>query len=166
MSEYPFNNLHPDATVVRHLEPIVIEKPRAPIHIHSYGGETIFFKGLTEGKLMATKADPRGPNPHFFYLPPRVYDPDTLERAQWIDVTDIARKTAKIHTHITVHKPGAFNRVPFPCHLISVEMEGCGTILMSYLVGSEPKIGLPIEPRFKTQNPTYSILDLYWVERR
>ena len=166
MRTYDFNNLHSDATIVRQLDPIVVEKPRNPIHIHTYGGETRFFKALTEGRLLATKADPNGDSAGTFFLPPRVYDPDTLELAEWIDVTDIAMEKAKIHTHITVHHPGAFNRVPFPCHLISVEIEGCSTIMMSYLLDGEPEIGLPIEPRFNTTNPTYSILDLHWVPKK
>ena len=166
MSQYEFNNGNPGATVVRSLDPIVIEKPRAPIHIHSYGGESPFFRALTKGRLMATKSDPKGDSPGVFYLPPRVYDPDTLALAEWVDVTDVAMKSARIHTHITVHKPGAFNRVPFPCHLISVEMDGCGTIMMSYLKDGDPQIGMAVEPRFNTVKPTFSILDLWWVPKK
>ncbi len=167
--EFEFNNLNPNATVLRRLDPIVIEKPRAPIHIHTYGGETPFFKGLAEGKLMATKCtnkkcDPAGKSGDFF-LPPRVYCPDCLEKMSWVDVTEIARRTAKIHTHITVAHPGAFNRVPMPCELISVEMEGSDTIIMSQLKGAKPEIGMPVEPVFNTSNPTFTILDLAWKPR-
>lgn len=168
--EYEFDNLSHDATVVRSLEPLVIEKPRAPIHIHTYGGETPFFQGLASGKLLATRCvnkqcNPAGKEKQIF-LPPRVYCPDCLEKTEWIDVTDRARKTARVHTHITVAHPGAFNRVPIPCELISVEIEGVSTIIMSQLRGAKPKIGMPIEPVFETEKPTFTILDLAWVPRR
>jgi uncharacterized OB-fold protein len=168
--EYEFDNLNPGATVIRSLEPMVIEKPRAPIHIHTYGGETPFFKGLAEGRLMATRCENKqcegaGADKRYM-LPPRVYCPDCLEKMAWHDITELASKKAKIHTHITVAHPGAFNRVPMPCELISVEIEGVATIIMSQLRGAKPEIGLPIAPVFETRQPTFSILDLAWVQRK
>lgn len=164
---YEFDNINPGATVVRNLDPLVIEKPRAPIHIHTYGAETPFFKGLAEGRLMATKCvnpkcDPAGKEGHIF-LPPRTYCPDCLEKAEWIDVTD---RPAKVHTHITITFPGAFNRVPTPCELISVEIEGVATLPMSVLKGAKPEIGLEVVPRFNTNNPTFTILDLWWEPKK
>ncbi len=148
---------------------MVIEKPRAPTHIHTYGGETPFFKGLTEGKLMATRCsnencDPAGQE-GYFHLPPRVYCPDCLEKMVWEDIVERAARTAKVYTHITVARPGAFNRVPMPCQLISVEIEGVATILMSVLAEGVPEIGLEIEPVFNTTQPTFTILDLSWRPR-
>jgi hypothetical protein len=167
MSKATFNNINPGATIVRQLDPIVIEKPRAPIHVHTYGGETPFFKGLTEGRLMATKCVNPGcevaGKEGSYFLPPRVYCPDCLEKMQWEDITELAKKSAKIHTHITVDRPGAFNRLPMPCQLISVEIEGVCTALMSVLAKGTPDIGVRIEPRFNTSNPTFTILDLSWV---
>ncbi len=167
--QWTFDNMHPDATVLRQISPaIVIEKPRAAIHYHTYGFESKFFQGLTEGKLYATVCRnkghgcPAGDSGEYF-LPPRAYCPDCLEPMEWVEIKN---PKAKIHTHITVKYPGAFNRLPQPCHLISVEIEGVTTIMMSYLVGAEPEIGMEIEPRFKTDNPTYTILDLYWVPKK
>ncbi len=165
---YEFNN--PQSTVLRCLDPIVVEKPRDLIHIHTYGGETPFFKGLTKGQLMATKClnkdcDPAG-KAGYYFLPPRVYCPDCLEKMEWEEITDLARESAKVHTHITVPCPGAFNRVPMPCQLISVEIEGVCTFLMSVLRDAEPEIGLEIEPVFETANPTFTILDLAWKPKK
>lgn len=167
--DFEFDNLNPNATVLRSLDPLVLEKPRAPIHVHTYGGETPFFKGLTEGRLLATRCTNRGCDPAGqdgrAFLPPRVACPDCLERTEWVDVTEQARQTARIHTHITVLHPGAFNRVPMPCELISVEIEGVCTLIMSQLRGGKPSIGLPIEPVFETSRPTFTILDLAWKPR-
>ncbi len=167
--DFDFNNLNPNATVLRSLDPIILEKPRAPIHIHTYGGETPFFKGLSKGRLMATKClnskcDPSGKE-GYFHLPPRIYCPDCLEKMKWEDITELASRTATIHTHMTVERPGAFNRVPMPCELISVEIEGVATVIMSRLVGAKPVIGMPVEPIFETSRPTFTILDLAWKPR-
>ncbi len=166
---YDFNNLNPSATVIRRLDPLVIEKPRAPIHIHTYGGETRFFKGLAEGRLWGTYCDNLDCDPSgreaYIHLPPRIYCPDCLEKMEWQDITDVARETARIHTHITVLNPGAFNRVAIPCQLVSIEIEGVATVLMSQLMGAEPEIGMPVEPVFNTSNPTFTILDLAWKPR-
>jgi uncharacterized protein len=161
---YTFNNMNPGATVVRSLEPLVIEKPRAPIHVHTYGGETPFFRGLAEGRLMATRCKTKGcdGNAQGYWLPPRVYCPDCLEKMEWFEVEN---PKAKVHTFIKVAYPGAFNRLDVPSILISVEIEGCATVMMSVLKDAEPKIGLEIEPRFNTTHPTFTILDLYWVPK-
>jgi uncharacterized OB-fold protein len=168
-NNFEFNNLNPSATILRGLDPMVVEKPRSPIHVHTYGSETPFFWGLTQGKLMATTCQnsrcvPSGKE-GYYYLPPRVYCPDCLEKMAWNDITERARKKAKIHTHITVDHPGAFNRVAMPCELISVEIEGVTTVLMSQLIGGKPKIDMPIEPVFNTAKPTFTILDLAWKPR-
>ncbi|MCU0723154.1 MAG: hypothetical protein MUC63_06015 [Planctomycetes bacterium] len=160
---YSFNNMNPGATVIRKLDPLVIEKPRAPIHIHTYGGETPFFRGLAEGRLMATKClTKKCPGAKGFWLPPRVYCPDCLEKMEWIEVKN---PKATVHTFIRVQYPGAFNQLPVPSNLISVEIEGCSTIMMSILKGGDPEIGLPVEPRFNTEKPSYTILDLWWVPK-
>ena len=165
---FAFNNLNPTATILRSLDPIVVEKPRAPTHIHTYGNETPFFKGLTEGRLMATTCTNPACKPSkkgLFFLPPRVYCPDCLEKMEWADITELANEKAKIHTHITVERPGAFNRVDMPCELISVEIEGVSTFIMSQLKKAKPEIGMKIKPVFNTTKPTFSILDLAWVPR-
>jgi len=128
--EFEFNNLNPSATVLRSLEPMVIEKPRAPIHIHTYGGEAAFFKGLAKGRLMATRCESRtcqvaGKDRHFC-LPPRVYCPDCLEAMARHDITELASKKAKIHTHITVAHPAAFNRMLCAALLLASIFAGAG----------------------------------------
>ncbi len=165
IESFDFNNFNTGATVLRSVDPIVIEKPRAPIHIHTYGGETPFFRGLTQGKLMATRCKTKGceTNNGEFHLPPRIYCPDCLEKMDWIEVKN---PEAIVHTHITVSYPGDFNRLEVPSQLISVEIKGCSTLMMSVLRNGEPEIGLPIVPRFNTTAPTFSILDLWWVPKR
>jgi len=139
--------------------PMVIQNPKAFVHHHTYGNLTPFFQGLAEGKLLGTR-NPRADAPETrVWLPPRVYDPDTWEKMEWAEVEAVGR----IFTHTTVIYPGALFRASVPCPLISVEIEGVCTKLMSYLAEGEPEIGMPIKARFNTENPTHTILDLSWV---
>ncbi len=141
-----------------------VTNPRDMTYIHSYGGEAIFFESLSKGKLMATRCDNEkcGAKGSIFE-PFRIYCPDCLRKTTVIDLTDIAKKTAKIHSFIITHRSGAFNTLPLPIKFINVEFEGVVTILMSVLAVGDPEIGKHIIPIFNTKNPTYTITDLRFV---
>ncbi|MFC1461620.1 Zn-ribbon domain-containing OB-fold protein [Verrucomicrobiota bacterium] len=139
--------------------PLVIKNPKACYHIHTYGGLSIFFKGLAEGKLMGTRCTNSACEEERIWLPPRVDCPDCFEKMEWVE----APQAGKIYTHSTVLYPGNGFRLSTPCPLISVEIEGVCTKLMSYLKEGEPAVGLPIKAVFNTEEPTYTILDLAWV---
>ncbi|MHA1730095.1 MAG: Zn-ribbon domain-containing OB-fold protein [Promethearchaeota archaeon] len=141
-----------------------ITNPRDMTYIHSYGGEAIFFESLSKGKLLATKCEnAKCEGTGTIYEPFRIYCPDCLRKTKIIDLTDIARKTAKIHSFIITERAGAFNTLDLPIKFVNVEFEGVSTILMGYLSAGEPEIGKRIVPIFKTKNPTYTIIDLSWV---
>ncbi len=140
-----------------------ITNPRDMTYIHSYGGEAIFFESLGKKKLMATRCDNKKcENTGSIYEPFRIYCPDCLRKATPIDLTDIAKKTAKIYSYIITERTGAFNTLDIPIKFINIEFEGVCTILMSYLLVGEPEIGKRVIPIFR-KNPTYTIMDLAWV---
>ena len=64
-------------------------------------------------------------------------------------------------------KPSAyklkFNILDKPIKFINIEFDGVCTILMSYLSVGEPEFGMKVVPIFKTQDPTFTIVDLSWV---
>jgi uncharacterized OB-fold protein len=141
-----------------------VTNPRALTHIHMYGGEAVFFENLSKGKIFGTRCDNgecdfRGS----VYLPFRIFCPDCLARNTVVDLTEVCRKTATIHTFMICERSGAFNTLEKPIRFINVEFEGIATILMSYLSVGEPEIGLRVVPVFRVENPTYTILDLSWV---
>jgi uncharacterized OB-fold protein len=88
---------------------------------------------------------------------------ECLGKCTVIDMTDLAKKTAKVHTFMVCERSGAFNILNTPIKFINVEFDGVGTILMGYLSVGEPEIGMRVVPIFQTLNPTYTILDLSWV---
>jgi hypothetical protein len=69
--------------------PMVIQNPKAFVHHHTYGSLTPFFQGLAHGKLMGTRNPRRNAPDTRVWLPPRVYDPDTWERMQWVEVEPV-----------------------------------------------------------------------------
>ena len=142
-----------------------VTNPRSLVHIHAYGGEAVFFESLSQGKLLATRCD----NPDCvegygsIFQPFRLHCPDCLAKTTVIDMTELARKTARVHTFMITERTGAFNTLPKPMKFINVEFDGVCTILMGYLCMGEPAIGLRVLPIFNTAAPTYTILDLWWV---
>ncbi len=143
-----------------------VTNPRDMTFIHSYGGEAIFFESLSQGKLMATRCDQDGcDSKGTIYIPFRTHCPDCLGKNSVIDLTDIAKTTAKVHTFMVCERSGAFNVLEKPIKFINIEFDGVATILMSYLSLGEPEFNMEVVPIFKTTGPTFTILDLSWVPK-
>jgi uncharacterized OB-fold protein len=141
-----------------------VTNPREMVYIHSYGGEAPFFEGLSRGRLLATRCDNGECDLHgTVFQPCRIHCPECLGRNAVLDMTDLARRTATIHTFMVCERSGAFNVLETPIKFINIEFEGVATILMSYLSVGEPEIGMRVLPIFRTTDPTYTILDLSWV---
>ncbi len=141
-----------------------VTNPRDMTFIHSYGGEAIFFESLSKGKLLATRCDNTAcDSKGTIYIPFRVHCPDCLSKNSVIDITDIAKKSARIHTFMVCERSGAFNILDKPIKFINIEFDGVATILMSYLSLGDPKFDMKVVPIFKTEGATFTILDLSWV---
>lgn len=141
-----------------------VTNPRDITHIHMYGGEAVFFESLSKGKLMASRCDnPDCETSGSVYMPFRIHCPDCLARNTPVDITDLARRTARVHTFMITERTGAFNTLPTPIRFVNVEFDGVVTILMGSLAVGEPEIGMRVVPIFNTGNPTYTIMDMFWV---
>ncbi len=141
-----------------------VTNPREMVYMHAYGGEAPFFENLSQGKLMATRCDnPKCDMTGTIYQPFRIHCLDCLGKNTVIDMTDLAKKSAVVHTFMVCERSGAFNVLDKPIKFINIEFEGVPTILMSYLCLGEPKMGMRVVPIFQKKSPTYTILDLSWV---
>ncbi|HUU62143.1 MAG TPA: hypothetical protein VMX37_07145 [Acidimicrobiia bacterium] len=141
-----------------------VTNPRDMVYIHSYGGEAVFFESLGRGRLLATRCDNPGCDAQgTVYQPFRIHCSDCLGRNTVFDMTELAQKTARVHTFMVCERSGAFNVLPTPIKFINLEFDGVATILMSYLSVGEPAIGMRVVPIFRKVDPTYTILDLSWV---
>jgi uncharacterized OB-fold protein len=141
-----------------------VTKPRDLTYVHTYGGEAVFFESLSKGKLLATRCDnPACEAKGSIFQPFRIHCPDCLAKATIIDMTELAKKTATVHTFMVCERSGAFNALDKPIRFVNVEFKDVCTILMSYLLIGEPHMGMRVVPVFKYYNPTYTILDLSFV---
>ena len=141
-----------------------VTNPRDMTYVHMYGGEAPFFDSLKDGKLLGTRCDNSDcENTGMVHVPFKINCPDCLKRNTIVDITEIAKNTATVHTFMVTERTGAFNTLEKPIRFINIEFEGVSTILMSYLAIGKPEIGMRVLPIFQTKNPTFTILDLAWV---
>ncbi len=140
-------------------DPFVIKNKKNWDHFHSYGGWGKFFIGLQEGKLLATRCTNSECEEKRLWLPPRCECPDCWHEMEWVE----APTTGTVYTHSTVLYPGALFRASIPCPLITVELDGVCTKMMSYMKEGEPEMGMAVKAVFNTENPTNTILDIAWV---
>ncbi len=160
-----FHYAYPNAPIYDEKGRLVgITNPRDITHIHSYGGEAVFFESLKDGKLLGTRCD----NPDCEYqgtinIPFKIHCPDCLAKNTHVDLTRLAYEKAKVHTFMVTERTGAFNTLKTPIKFINIEFDGVATILMSYMPLGDPEIGMRVVPIFRKDNPTFTILDLAWV---
>jgi uncharacterized OB-fold protein len=140
-------------------DPMVVKNQKFWFHMHTYGGWGKFFKGLQQGKLLGTRCTNPDCREHRIFVPPRTDCVDCWRRTEWVE----APTHGTIYTFSEITYPGELFRAEAPVHLISVELEGVCTKLMSYMWESTPEFGLPVKAKFHTDNPTNTILDLCWV---
>jgi uncharacterized OB-fold protein len=135
-------------------------------HYHTYGLLTPYFKGLAEGRLLATRcshlACPISKGNGQLWLPPRADCPDCHQQMEW---KEIRNPRGYIYTYTYVERGGTGLEIPCPYYQIDVKIEGVCTIVKSYLDGSGPiKIGDKVRARFRTGGTaTHTCLDLYWA---
>ncbi len=134
-------------------------------HYHSYGLITPYFKGLTEGRLMATRCVntrcPVGKGRSEHWLPPRADCPDCHQPMVWDQVRD---PKGYIYTYTFVERGGTGLEIECPYYQIDVKVKGVCTIVKSYLIDRKPiKIGDKVRAGFRTgQDATHTCLDLYF----
>ncbi len=137
----------------------VVKWPRSLTHIHTYGLLTPFFKGLAEGKLLATKCTNPECRFQHTWLPPRADCPDCYQRMEWVEVPTVG----EIYAFTMLDYAGIGIEMTTPYWQIDVAIEGVDTIFKGYLARGKAEIGMKVKAQFRTDNPTHTILDVYWV---
>jgi uncharacterized protein len=149
-------------TKIRQTEPrTVIEWPRSITHFHTYGMLSPFFKGLGEGRLMATRCPNQNCEEKRLWIPPRAHCPDCHTEMDWEALPNPV--IGKIYTFTQVVYAGTGIELSTPYWQVDVEIPGLATIPKSYLLYGEPYIGMKVKAEFRTKKPTNTVLDYYWV---
>jgi uncharacterized OB-fold protein len=140
---------------------IVIGFPRNITHRHTYGKLSPFFEGLKKGKLLATRCVNPECKENRLWLPPRADCPDCNQPMEWKEVPQPIIGT--VHTYAHVEYAGAGIELTTPYFQIDVELPGVCTIFKGYLAYGTAEIGMKVKACFRTENPTNTILDIYWI---
>lgn len=140
---------------------VVIEWPRSLTHRHTYGKLSPFFMALREGRLLATRCINPECEANSLWLPPRADCPDCNQPMEWEEMPQPVIGT--VHTYARVEYAGAGIELTTPYYQIDVELPGVCTIFKGYLVYGTPEIGMEVKACFRTENPTNTILDIYWI---
>jgi uncharacterized OB-fold protein len=134
-------------------------------HYHTYGQLTPYFKGLTEGRLLATRCTnsrcPIGKGRGELWLPPRADCPDCHQPMTW---EEIPNPQGYIYSYTHVERGGTGLEVECPYYQVDVKMDGVWTIMKGYLVDRKPiRIGDKVRARFRAgEEATHTCLDLYF----
>jgi uncharacterized OB-fold protein len=137
----------------------VVKWPRSITHFHTYGLLTPFFKGLSQGKLLATKCTNPECSQKATWLPPRADCPDCYARTEWVEVP----AEGAIYTYTMLDYAGIGVELKTPYWQIDVAIKGVDTIFKGILLRGKPEIGMKVKAEFRTKNPTRTILDVWWV---
>ena len=114
---------------------------------------------MQQEKLLATRCTNAECEENRLWIPPRCECPDCWHEMEWVE----APTMGQVYTWSIVKYPGAPFRLPEGTPLISVDLEGVCTKLMSWMKEGQPQMGMPVKAVFNTENPTTTILDLAWV---
>jgi len=140
---------------------MMIEWPRSITHRHTYGKLSPFFKALKEGKLLATRCVNPECEENRLWLPPRADCPDCNQPMEWEEMPPPV--IGIVHTYAHVEYAGAGIELTTPYFQIDVELPGVCTIFKGYLAYGTAEIGMKVKACFRTENPTNTILDIYWI---
>ena len=140
---------------------MVVAFPRTFVHKHSYGKLSPFFKGLTEGKLLATKCVNPECEAKELWLPPRADCPDCNQPMDWEEIPQPVIGT--VYTYARVVYAGTGIELQTPYYQIDVELPGVCTIFKGYLLEGVAEIGMKVKAGFRVDDPTNTILDIFWL---
>ncbi len=134
-------------------------------HFHTYGLLTPYFKGLMEGRLLATRcvnaSCPIGKGRGELWVPPRADCPDCHQPMVWEQVSD---PRGYIYAYTYVERGGTGLEIECPYYQVDVKMDGVWTIVKGYLLDRKPiKIGDRVKAGFRTgADATHTCLDLFF----
>lgn len=148
------------AKIIQTEAAMVVEWPRTFLHRHTYGQLTPFFKGLQEGRLLATRCNNSKCSENRLWLPARADCPDCHQPMDWEEIPQPVIGT--IYTYTRVAYGGMGLEISEPYWQIDVELTGVCTIFKGWLRYGEPRIGMKVRAEFQ-KVPTNTILNVCWV---
>ena len=142
------------------MSPIIVKQPYHIDYIHSFGQDSPFFAGLSNGKLLSTKC----PVCKYTYGTPKAHCMECGSKTEWFLLPEVGR----IHTFTVCYFGSEEFLKETPYILILVEWDRVNTLFLSRLVGVDPKtasldlVGKKVRAQFK-RNAKFKPTDVYFV---
>ncbi len=158
----PFPQILNDETLalLKQMAPVQIEQVYQITYLHSYGQDSPFFAGLTNGVHLGC----RDPRTGYTYATPRGHDMYTGEPTRWVALPNQGR----VHA-FTVCYFGSEAFLPeCPFVLALIEFEAADTLFLTRLMGVDPAqptldwIGMKVKARY-LRNSQLKPTDIYFV---
>lgn len=147
-----------DLSALKTMSPIVIRHPYRVDYAHSYGQDSPFFAGLSNGKLLGTKCA----GCDYTYATPRLSCATCGQETEWVELP----REGRVHTFTTCYFGSEEFLKETPFHLILVEFDGVDTLLLARLLGPDGpediRIGMKVTAKFR-RNSQLKPTDVYFV---
>ena len=119
----------------------LLEMEMSQRYRHAVGSSSLFYRGLEEGVLRATRC----PRCRASWFPPRRFCPSDLTETAWYDLPGTGTVTAATR----VHSPPPFGGVDPPYVLASIRLDGVDGGITHRVIGAErPKKGTVVTVTF------------------
>jgi uncharacterized OB-fold protein len=144
-------------TEVFSVNPLILRWHQEIDYYTSYGPDTPFFLGLSQGKLLGSHC----PACDYRYATPRAHCMECGGRTEWFELP----QEGNVHTFTTCFYAGEEFLDETPFHLILVEFSGVDTLFLARLIGVDPgeiRIGMPVRARFRRLSE-FKVTDVYFV---
>ncbi len=148
--------------LLKQMSPIQIEQVYSITYLHSYGQDSPFFAGLTNGVFLGS----RDPQTGYTYAAPRGSDMYTGEDTQWI----VLPNEGTVHAFTVCHFGSEEFLPECPYVLALIEFEGANTLFLTRLMGVDPNaasldwIGLKVQAKY-LRNSKLKPTDVYFVPK-
>lgn len=146
--------------LLKQMSPIQIEQAYQITYLHSYGQDSPFFAGLTNGVFLGS----RDPQTGYTYVNPRGHDMYTGSETQWV----VLPNEGAVHA-FTVCYFGSEAFLPeCPFVLALIEFEGADTLFLTRLMGVDPEtpslewIGMKVKATY-LRNSQLKPTDVYFA---
>ena len=116
--------------LLKQMSPIQIEQVYQINYLHSYGQDSPFFAGLTNGVFLGSRDLKTG----YTYANPRGHDMVTGDETQWVTLPN----EGTVHAFTVCHFGSEEFLPECPFVLALIEFEGANTLFLTRLMGVDP----------------------------
>lgn len=149
-----------DLDALSGMSPLVVKQPYNVVYVHSYGQDSPFFAGLTNGRFLSTRC------PKCKWSPgtPRGHCMNCGTKMKWVELP----KEARIHSFTVCYFGSEAFLDQCPYVLVMIEWPGIDTLFLGRLFGVDPEkpdlswIGRKVTLKF-LRKAKLSPTDVYFV---